>query len=261
MILAADNIHVMNPTVASAIRQFNPTPICELAVKSVSRGAGLIDINPGPVVKKSMDIMTFLVRAVQKGTNSRVILDTRDPDAMDAGVRACDKPPVLNGFSLEPQLLQEILPIAINYKTDIVGYLLTPEGRVAATTEERLDIALKLINESDKRGLELDRLIIDPVCVPIIWDDGARQARELLSFFRLLPELAGTPVRTIVGLSNLTSGAKYPYKAHLLEQVFVPLLFEAGLDIALLNIFHERTIEAVRAAAMILDNNIFSWEF
>ena len=151
MILAADNIHVMNPTVASAIRQFNSTPICELAVKSVFLGAGLIDINPGPVAKKGKDIMTFLVRAVQGGTNSRVILDTRDPDAMEVGLRACDKKPVLNGFSLEPQLLQEILPIAINYKTDIVGYLLTPKGKVAATTEERLDIALKLINESSKK--------------------------------------------------------------------------------------------------------------
>jgi hypothetical protein len=68
-------------------------------------------------------------------------------------------------------------------------------------------------------------------------------------------------VRTIVGLSNLTSGARYPDKAHLLEEIFISLLFEAGLDIALLNIFHERTVATIRAAAMILEDNIFSWEF
>jgi len=261
MILAADNIHVMNPTVASAIKQFNPTPICELAIKSVSCGAGLIDVNPGPVAKKGKNVMTFLIRAVQEATNSRVIIDTRDPDAMEAGAKICDKKPVLNGFSLEPHLLQEILPIAINYKTDIVGYLLTPNGRVPATAEERLDIALKLINESSKKGLEPEKLIIDPICAPIIWDDGARQARELLSFLKLLPELVGIPVRTIVGLSNFISGAKYSAKARLLEEVFIPLLFEAGLDIVLLNIFHERTVAKIRASAMILEDKIFSWEF
>ncbi|WP_300458157.1 hypothetical protein [Desulfobacula sp.] len=60
-----------------------------------------------------------------------------------------------------------------------------------------------------RAGLEVadNRIIIDPVVPPLVWADGIVQARAVLNVIRMLPDLLGFNVRTIAGISNLTTGA------------------------------------------------------
>jgi len=53
-----------------------------------------------------------------------------------------------------------------------------------------------------KAGLVLEKLIIDPIVVPIFWEDGSRHARDVLSYIRLLPELLGFSVKTLAGFET-----------------------------------------------------------
>jgi len=259
MVIVADNIHIMNPMVAKAIRDLDPEPIKDIARRCEDAGAKIIDINPGPLPKNGEKSMAFLVKAVQEVTNLRLSLDTGNPENLEAGLRACQRKPIINGFSLEPRKLKEILPLAVEFQTDIVGFLLSPDGQVPSNSEERLDIALRLVEEAKRAGVSSERLIIDPIVVPIIWEDGCRQAKEVLSTLKLLPELLGFAVRTIVGLSNLTSGSPCRKKRLLLEEVYLSMLAESGLNMALLNVFHKRTVKVAGICDSIIGSRIFSW--
>lgn len=49
MILAADNLNVLNPVVAAALQSLNPHPLQELARRCEEAGAQWLDLNPGSI--------------------------------------------------------------------------------------------------------------------------------------------------------------------------------------------------------------------
>ena len=260
MQIIADNIQVTDPLVAKALEEMDPLPIQDLAKKCADAGADRLDINPGPLTRNGEEKMAFLVEAVQEVCDLPLSLDTSNPSAMAAGLQVCRKKPILNGFSLEPAKLQNILPLAATFPCDITGFLLHPNGNVPGNAEERLTPAVELFQALLEKGIDPQRLLIDPVLVPLMWEDGTRHAMELLYVIRMLPELLGFPVRTVVGLSNLTSGRAPKEKKRLLEAAYLPMLASAGLDVVMMNISHQETLSVARACGVITRQGTFSWE-
>ena len=260
MILIADNLQITQPAVEGAITNLNPKPIQELVLACQKAGAQMIDINAGPLSKDGDKKMAFLVNTVQEVCNLPIVLDTANHIAIEAGLQAVRNPVIINGFSPEPHKLQHILPLAAKYQADIIGYLLSPEGHVLPYADDRLQAAVTLLAECEKVGLDRQHLIIDPLIVPIIWQDGHLQAEQVLKTIRFLPDVLGFEVRTVVGLSNLTAGAKGHPKRPLLEQVYLSMLAAAGLDMVLLDIFHNQTVAAAKAGDALIGGKPFAWD-
>lgn len=260
MLIVADNLNILHPEIARAVDGRNPEPIRQMVRRCISAGARAIDINSGPLPREPESRFAFLVEAVQEVTDLPLLLDTANPAALAAGLDVCRNPAVINGFSLEPEKLERILPLAAAYDADIVAYLLDAGSRVIIDLDEMMATAVSLFGEFGKTGLDPSRLIIDPVITPVSWEDGMRRNRAVASLIRGLPDLLGTPVKTITGLSNLTSGpAAAPRKA-VLENAFLPILADAGLDMVLMNVFRERSVETVGACNALLGDGVFSWE-
>ena len=260
MILIADNLQVTQPAVESAITNLDPKPIQELVPACRKAGAQMIDINTGPLPRDGDKKMAFLVNTVQEVCDLPIVLDTANPAAIEAGLQAARNPVIINGFSLEPHKLEHILPLAKKYQADIIGYLLTPGGHVLCNADDRLQAAVELLAEFEKIGLDKQHLIIDPLVVPVIWQDGHLQAGQVLKTIRSLPEVFGFEIRTVVGLSNLTAGAKGHPKRLLLEQVYLSMLAAAGLDMVLLDIFHAETVAAAKAGDALIGEKPFAWD-
>ena len=260
MQLVADNLTVTNPVVRRAIDELDPVPIRHLVRRCLDAGAEAIDINPGPLKRDPERRMTFLVETVQEITDRPLLLDTTNPAAMEAGLAACRNPAVVNGFFLDPFRLERILPLAARYEADIVGFLLRPDSQVPPDEAGRLELAVSLYAEFRKADLPDERLVIDPVVAPLIWENGNLQDMAVLSTIRNLPDLLGFPVRTIAGLSNLTIGDAPREKKLRMEAAYLPMLAAAGLDMALLNVLREETVRTARACAALVDPKIFAWE-
>ncbi len=259
MLLVADNLTITNETVEKALADMDPEPIKRLAADCEAAGARAIDINPGPLSRNPELKMRFFVQAVEAATDLPLLIDTANPAAMAAGLSACTKTPVINGFSLEKAKLEKILPLAGQFDADIIGYLIYPDSRVPSNADERLAIALEIWEHARKAGIDPSRLIMDPVIVPLSWDNGKFQAREVLSVIRRLPELLGHPVRTIAGISNLTAGRGNRKEKAVFERIYLTLLAEAGLDMALLNVFHGESMETAGFCERLLNNKVFTW--
>jgi 5-methyltetrahydrofolate corrinoid/iron sulfur protein methyltransferase len=117
-----------------------------------------------------------------------------------------------------------------------------------------------LLAEFEKIGLDKQHLIIDPLVVPVIWQDGHLQAGQVIQTIKNLPDVLGFEVRTVVGLSNLTAGARGNHKRHLFEQVYLSMLAAAGLDMVLLNIFHPETVAAAKVGDALIGEKPFAWD-
>lgn len=260
MILVADNLQITHRVVARAVEDMNPEPIQALVKQCIGAGAQMLDINSGPLTREPERKMSFLVETVQSVTDLPVLLDTTNPKALAAGLSSSKNKTLINGFSLEPARLEHILPLAKRFDTDIIGYLLYPHGQVPRDEEERISIAIELFSEIEKAGLSPEQLIIDPIIAPVLWENGHMQNAGILNVIRNLPDLLGVPVRTIAGISNLTTGQGVSEKKLLLERTYLPMLAAAGLNMALLNIFHAETVKTAKAASALLSTAIFSWE-
>lgn len=259
MKLIADNLRVTKPEIRMAIENRDPLPIRDLARKCAAAGAFALDINTGPLGKNPETDMRFFIEAVESVTDLPLLIDTTNPTAMRAGLEAAKNKTVINGFSLEPVKLEKILPLAKEFDTDIVGFLLYPDSRVPKTEAERLEIALELMEKAEAAGVAKERVIIDPVVPPLVWEDGIVQARAVLNVIRSLPELLGFPIQTIAGISNLCTGAKDKTKRLLLEQSYVAMLASAGLSFALMDILAGELVRSARTAGILAKEEIFSW--
>lgn len=247
MKIISDTLQAMNPRIQAAIQEEEPEPIRKIVQSALAKGIHGIDINCGPLSKEPERKMRFLVETVQHETRLPLFLDTTNAKAIEAGLHVCRNPVTINGLSLEPEKLEGILPLALAYGADIVGFLLTEAGQVPRSLDERLGIAARLFHECSEAGIPAQRLLIDPIVAPLLWADGLEMNRDLLAILKLLPEVLGHPVRTIAGLSNLTAGIRDLERKMALECAFLPMMACAGLDTVLMNV--ERTgVHAVAGA-------------
>ena len=260
MILIADNLQAAHSIIEDAINSRRPEPIQKLVRRCVDSGAHMIDINAGPLPRDGDKKMAFLVDTVQEVCELPIVLDTANHLAIEAGLQTARNPVIINGFSLEPHKLEHILPLAKRYQADIIGYLLTPEGHVLRDADQRLEIAVELLGEFQKAGLATEKLIIDPLVVPVIWHDGHIQAGEVLRAISNLPDVMGFEVRTVAGLSNLTAGSGRQPRKFPLEQTYLSMLAAAGLDMVLLDIFHAETVETAKASDALIGKKPFAWD-
>lgn len=260
MFLVADNLQITNPVFQKAVSERDPVPIQDCVKRCVAAGAEAIDVNAGPLTKEPEERMAFLVETVQAVTDLPLYLDTTNAAALRMGLSVCRNRFVINGVSLEPKKLEEILPLASEFNVDLIGYLLNPSGQVPRTSEERLAVATELFAKIERAGISRERIIVDSVVPPLMWEDGVEQAMAFLETIRTLPDLLGFPVRTIAGLSNLTTGAGPKEKKLLVERTYLPMLATCGLTEVLMNAFHDETVRVARTCKILRTSSIFAWE-
>jgi len=82
----------------------------------------------------------------------------------------------------------------------------------------------------------------------------------VLEVIRTLPDLLGFPVRTITGLSNLTTGAPDPDTRRRYQAAFLPMLVGAGVSMVLLNVLDPALMRVARSSQRIADGTVFSWQ-
>ncbi|GAB6908166.1 Dihydropteroate synthase DHPS [Desulfosarcina cetonica] len=260
MIIVADNLRITRPIIAQAVERLDPAPIRDMALRCKNAGADAIDINSGPLSRRPAERMTFLVETVQAAVDLPLVLDTTNPEAMAAGLAASRRRVVLNGVSLEADKLAHILPLAQKADCDLIAYLLRPDGHVPPDAAGRMEAAVALFGECQAAGIDPGRLIFDPIVAPLAWQEGNRQNMAVLEVIRTLPDLLGFPVKTIAGLSNLTTGAPDNDLRRRYQSAFLPMLAAAGTSMLLMNVLDPAVLGIAKACRRICGSAIFTWQ-
>ena len=159
MLVAADNLNVLNPVVAAALQTLEAGPLQELARRCEQAGAKIMDINPGYLSAKHEDRMAFMVEAVQQVSRLRLMLDSPNPRVLAKGLAACNQTPVLNALTLEEEKLREILPLAAAHDADLVLLLLDERSFPPPSLEGKVAVAMQLRDAAMNAGVKEERLI------------------------------------------------------------------------------------------------------
>ncbi|MCD6150231.1 MAG: dihydropteroate synthase [Deltaproteobacteria bacterium] len=240
MELIAENINIVDPLVAPALADLDAEPIIRLIKAAVHQGINTFDLNVGSHTHKAPRLMAFLLEKVWLSLASRQ-----------------QRSVIVNALSLEAKKWDQILPLLQEYEqSQVVLLLMTPQ--VPRSSDERLVAALEGCERLIQAGISLDRLIIDPVVVPLGWGDGHLHSGEILKFLHLLPEALSQPVKTMVGLSNITTRSTGRPVRQDVEVVFLSMLAALGLDYAMVNVRHQSLIRTAQLIKSLQGKEIFS---
>ena len=227
MVIIGENIHVIAQAVSTAIRERNPSVIQDLAKAQAEAGADYIDLNVGPMKKDTEETMQWLVNAVQEATDLPLSIDTLNPVATEAGLKACRRGPLLNSASGKTVSKEQMLPLAQKYNGDVVISVMTDKG-MPPDVESKIESIMDTVAHANELGIPNEDIWVDPILLPISTaGEGQRFTVVNLEFIKILEDVL-PGIKSTVGLSNTSNGVPEHLRPHL-NRTYLVMLERNGL--------------------------------
>ena len=186
-------------------------------------GADYLDLNCGAYVKEEVERLTWLVENVGLPSGKPLCLDSPNPAALKAVLPMISVPVVINSVSGEEQRYQDVLPLALEYKTKLVA-LCMAEGDIPQDAKTRCEIGARLIERLFADGMPSEDIYVDPLVQPAsVSPDGARVILDTVSQLKA----AYPEIHFVCGLSNISYGLP---NRKLINRYFLAQIAAAGMD-------------------------------
>ncbi len=239
----------LNPTgkklFQQALREQNIDYILSQAIAQQQAGADILDVNVGLPGIDEPALMEKVVKALQATVDLPLQLDSSDPAALEAGLRAANGKVIINSVNGKAESIEQILPLAAKYGAAVIGLCLDENG-LPQTAEERLTIAERIMQAALSCGIPRHDIYID--CLTLTVSAQQEQAAETLKAIRAVKQQLG--LKTVLGVSNISFGLP---NRPLLNQTFLAMALTAGLDLAIINP-NSRNMTDTMAAFKVLNN-------
>ena len=167
------------------------------------------------------------VETVQSVVTCPIQIDTADPDALERALRRVNGKPLVNSVNGKRESMDAIFPLVRKYGGALVALCLDESG-IPDTSDGRLAIARRILDEGAKYGFGKDDFVFDALTLAVSADPKA--AIVTIETVRRLTEELG--VNTILGVSNVSFGL--PNRPALNNAMYT-LCVRAGLSAAIAN--------------------------
>lgn len=241
----------INPTgrkqLAADIKAGQFMSVKKEALEQLRAGAHILDVNMGVPGINQADAMKHVIEELSMLVDAPLVIDTTDPAALEAGLKAYPGRALINSVSAEPERLASFLPLAKKYGAAILCLPIAPSG-VPTTALGRLHITRQIIQEALSIGLRPQDFVLDALVLTAAAD--AQAGREVLATLRLYREKLGYP--TTMGLSNISFGLP---RRDLINATFCAMALTSGLDAPILNPYDPLMKDALAASAALLGHD------
>jgi 5-methyltetrahydrofolate corrinoid/iron sulfur protein methyltransferase len=255
MYAIGERINGMFKSVAAAIRDKNPEPIQQLARSQLAAGASALDVNVGPAAADPVAAMEWLVKTIREVTNAPLAIDTTKPEVMARGLELAGPGSVINSTKGQQEQLDIFLPMAAQYQASVI-VLTIDEGGIPRDAAGRSEIALRAVAAAMEQGLDMDRLWIDAVILPV--NVAQPTAGHVLETIRNVKLLADPAPKTLLGLSNVSQGTT---QRALINRTYLVMALAAGLDGAILDVLDSAMMDAMITAELLLNRAVYCDDF
>ncbi len=239
----------INPTgrkaFAAALREGDLSEIVKDVEDQVEGGAHVLDVNMGVPLTDEADLLARAVRLVQEHTDLPVCIDSSVVEALEAGLAAYEGKALVNSVTCEEDRLERVLPMVKEHGAAIIC-LVNDETGIPQTADERLEVCARLVDLVHGRyEIPLEDIVIDPLAMTV----GADPQAVLVTLETI------SRIRDTYGL-NMTLGASntsfgLPGR-HALNAAFLVAASYAGLTSAIMDARTTQTVDACRAADLLL---------
>jgi 5-methyltetrahydrofolate--homocysteine methyltransferase len=211
-----------------------------MAREAVKGGAHVLDVCVDYTGEDGVSDMKEVAGRFATQATLPIMLDSTEPEVIEAGLQLIAGKPILNSVNLEDgdaegTRLDRFLALAREYGAAVVCTCIDTEGQ-ARTAEWKLRAARAIYDLAVERyGLAPEDLLFDPLVLPIStgMEESRRDGIETIEGIRRIKE-ALPGVGTLVGLSNVSFGLS-PAARHALNSVFLHECQQAGLDAAIVH--------------------------
>ena len=226
----------------------------DLTEQCITAGADVLEINVQQY-HGLPEAMEFAVNAVQQVTDLQLCLSTNSAEALEAGLRACKCPPLVNYISIDETRLREMLPLIANHGAGVV--LLVSDPTTPTDAREMLQKAAILVGAVNEAGIPNDSVFIDPGLIHLASDMGQRHLVEVMEFLRVLPDATEPPVKSTCWLGNISAGAPQRIRP-VIETALLPMLAGMGLSSVFLDVLRRENMRTVRLIKMFNNEVVYS---
>lgn len=257
MLIIGERLSIMNRRVRNAMMNKDKRLIQEIAISQWKAGAGMIDANIGPAEDSGESLMEWMVTTIQEVTPLPVCLDTTNYKAIEAGLKVHNNEwgrPLINSTSNDPERFP-MLELAAKYNVPIIC-LTVGKGGLPADLEERAYHAAEIMARATEYGVSLEDLYLDPLALQIATSQD--HALKVIKAIRIFQELNDPPMKTVVGLSNISNGCPKPLRP-ILNKYFLSLLMYEGLSAAIAD--PEEIAEAVKTINVIMNKTLYAHSY
>ncbi len=213
--------------------------IVDVAIQQEDAGADILDVNVGYPGVDEKTMLPLVVRRLQEATSLPLMLDSTDPEALEAGLRVYCGKAAVNSVNGDEKVLSRLLPIVKKYGAAVVGLTLDETG-LPADAARRIAIAERILAAATAHGLPKEDLWID--CLTLTVSAQQDQAVATLEAMRHVSRVLELP--TVLGVSNISFGL--PNRL-LLAQTFLVSALNAGLTLPIINPNQKEMMDAVAA--------------
>src|SRR5437764_402874 len=214
--------------------------LVSMARDEVRDGSHLLDVCVDFVGRDGVRDMREVIGRFVRQIRVPLMLDSTNPDVMEAGLKLAGGRCVLNSMNLEDgeERVAHICGLAKKYGAAVVAGTIDEDKQnaMARTAARKISIAKRIRDLAvNKYGLRDQDLFFDPLVLPISTgiEEDRRNALETIEGTRLISKEL-PHCHTVVGLSNVSFGLK-PAARVVLNSAFLHELREAGLTGAIVH--------------------------
>ncbi len=231
-----------------ALKAGNLEVVSKEALAQARAGADILDVGVGTFGVDEVALLPKAVQAVVDTVDIPLCLDSANPKALAAALKAYKGKPLINSVSGEEQSLARVLPLVKEYGAAVIGLVQDDEG-IPKDSERRVAIANKIVERAEKVGIAREDIIIDCLAFAVGADTSAGPA-VIEAIAKIKAELG---VNLTLGASNVSFGL--PDRV-LLNSAFVVMTIAAGATCLIVDVAKARP--AVLAADLILGRDKYA---
>jgi len=251
MFAIGERINGMFKRVGKAIASRDKGPVQKIAVEQIDAGANALDLNVGPVRGNATENMLWLIETVQEVTDVPLCIDTPKAEVMKMAVEACKNPVIINSSKAVEKQLEEYVELANKKDASLVALTINESG-VPKDVDGRVQMGATIVTKAMEGGLEMQRLFIDPVILPV--NVAPKQPRYLLEAIRQMRMLTDPAPNFIIGLSNVSQNCR---ERSLLDRSYIAMAICAGLNAAIMNVLDDELMKSAITAEVLMEKHLY----
>ncbi|QYG92378.1 methionine synthase [Iamia sp. SCSIO 61187] len=211
-----------------------------MANAQIKEGAHVLDVCVDYVGRDGTGDMDEVASRFATQANAPLVLDSTEPEVMEAGLQHVGGRAILNSANLEDGFaegsrLDRVFSLARDYGAAVICLLIDEEGQ-ARTAEWKLRVARRIVDLArDSYGLEESDLIFDALTFPLTTgdEDLRKDAMATMDAIKQIKE-EFPGCHTTLGVSNVSFGIN-PAARHVLNSIFIHEATKHGLDSAIVH--------------------------
>ena len=235
----------INPTgrkdLAEALERGDLRALQKEALAQAEAGAQILDVNVGVSGIDEPRILQEAIAAIGEVTDLPLCIDSALPEALEAALKVYKGKALINSVNGETDRLERILPLVKEYHAAVIGLTMDDRG-IPKKAEERLKIAVTIVEKAMDMGIPAEDVIIDPLAMAISADSMA--GVETIRALRLIRD--NLHVNQTLGLSNISFGLP---ERNTMNALFLAMAVTNGLTCPIL----DPTVKAMKAAVITAD--------